>query len=40
MIFNWLYSDGHAETKNRDATTGRIQAQLGEWTIKVNDMEP
>lgn len=40
MIFNWLYADGHVEGKLRAATTGRVQAQLGDWTIRVNDMEP
>ncbi len=38
-IQNWLYADGHAEAKDRAATTGHIQAQKGEWTIKVDDFD-
>ena len=38
-IMNWLYADGHAEAKDRVATTSRIQAQTGEWTIKPDDFD-
>ena len=39
MIMNWLYADGHAEAKDRTATTSRIQAQTGEWTIRPDDFD-
>jgi len=38
-IMNWLYADGHAEAKDRAATTGHIQSQRGEWTIRVDDFD-
>lgn len=39
-MFNYLYADGHAETKNPAATVGvngTLAAPKGEWTIKAKD---
>jgi prepilin-type N-terminal cleavage/methylation domain-containing protein len=39
FMWNWAYADGHAELKDRTATTGNIRAQLGEWSIRVADFD-